>query len=221
MSVDDEMAARRSLVVISAGISSPSSTRLLADRLSESVVSRLRDEAIDVDVIHVELANLASDITSNMLTGFASNKLQSALDELAASDGAIMVTPVYTTSFGGLFKMFIDIIEVGALVDLPVLIAATGGTERHSLALDYSIRPLFVYHHAAVSPTGVFAATTDWGSAGTAAGGVGKSSGLNDRIGRAAIEFAGILRTWQRHQRVLDPFSLPNGFDPSGTTTSR
>jgi FMN reductase len=216
MDFDDHATTRRSLVVVSAGVSSPSSTRLLADRLAESVTRRLREESVDSDVTYIELSSLATDITANMLTGFASARLQEALDVLSAGDGAIMVTPVYTTSYSGLFKMFIDIIEVGALTDLPVLIAATGGTERHSLALDYSIRPLFVYHHAVVGSTGVFAATADWGRDKKSAAGTATGTTLTDRIGRAAIEFAGIVRRSERGQRVPDPFALPAGFDPSG-----
>jgi FMN reductase len=194
----------KKLVVVSAGLSQPSSTRLLADRLSTATVDRMRENGAEVDVTVVELRDLAHDITNNLLTGFASPKLQEVLDDLADADGLIAVTPIFTTSYSGLFKSFIDIMDTAALTDLPILIAATGGTERHSLALDYAMRPLFSYLHAVVVPTAVYAASSDWGS----------DAGLTDRIARAAGELASLVRDSDRSTRVQDPFALPADFSP-------
>ncbi len=199
----------KKLAVISAGLSQPSSTRLLADRLTEATVDRLREHGVDVDVTIVELRDLAHDITNNLLTGFAAPKLQTALDAVTDADGLIAVTPIFTTSYSGLFKSFVDVIDPDALTELPVLVAATGGTERHSLALDYSLRPLFTYLHAVVAPTGVFAASSDWGSGSD-------GSTLPARIGRAAGELAALVRDSDRSDRVRDPFALPKGFSPVG-----
>jgi FMN reductase len=202
--------SRRKLVVVSAGLSQPSSTRLLADRLTTATVERVTELGEDVDVEVIELRDLAHDITNNLLTGFAAPKLQAALDALAAADGLIAVTPIFTTSYSGLFKSFIDVIENTSLTDLPVLIGATGGTERHSLALDYGIRPLFTYLHAVVMPTAVYAASADWGASSA------PGSGLSDRIARAAGELAALVRNSDRSTRVQDPFALPTGFSPTG-----
>ena len=195
----------KKLVIVSAGLSQPSSTRLLADRLTQSVQAR---EEVEVTVI--ELRDLAHDITNNLLTGFPAPKLASAIEALTAADGAIFVTPIFTTSYSGLFKSFIDVLDPDALAGLPVLIAATGGTERHSLALDYAIRPLFAYLHAVVVPTAVYAASSDWGSVDAASG------GLPERIDRAAGELATLVRVSDRSGRVRDPFALPAGFSPVG-----
>ncbi|CAN5117047.1 FMN reductase [soil metagenome] len=196
----------KKLVVVSAGLSQPSSTRLLADRLTSAVEART-----DVEVTVIELRDLAHDITNNLLTGFAAPKLAAAVEALTTADGAIMVTPIFTTSYSGLFKSFIDVLEPQALTDLPVLIGATGGTERHSLALDYAVRPLFAYLHAVVTPTAVYAASSDWGSVGDASNG-----GLPERIDRAAAELAALVASSDRSSRVRDPFALPAGFSPVG-----
>ena len=90
-----------------------------------------------------------------------------------------------------------------ALTDLPVLLGATGGTPRHSLAIDYAMRPLFTYLHAIPVTTGVFAATSDWGGAE----GDGVRS-LPDRIFRGAKEFAELVQRTDRSQLVNDPFAL-------------
>jgi FMN reductase len=202
----------KSVVVVSAGLSQPSSTRLLADRLVQATTERMRENGVEANVTVIELRELAHDITNNLLTGFASPKLQEALDALADADGLIAVTPIFTTSYSGLFKSFIDVIDPQSLTDLPVLIAATGGTERHSLALDYALRPLFSYLHAVVVPTAVFAASSDWGtSSGPSSS---PSSSISGRIARAAGELAALVRDSDRSSQVRDPFALPAGFSP-------
>ncbi|PPF78927.1 NADPH-dependent FMN reductase [Subtercola sp. Z020] len=206
----------RSLVVVSAGLSQPSSTRLLADRLAAATLDRLSALDAPTTVEVIELRDLAHDITNNLLTGFAAPKLQAALDALSHADGLIAVTPIFTTSYSGLFKSFIDVIEPTALTDLPVLIAATGGTERHSLALDYAVRPLFTYLHTVVVPTAVYAASSDWGSGAAAGGAASGGGGLAARIGRASSELATLVAASDRSSRVLDPFALPAGFSPTG-----
>jgi FMN reductase len=101
---------------------------------------------------------------------------------------------VFSASYSGLFKSFFDVLEPESLAGTPVLVAATAGTARHSLVLDHALRPLFAYLRALVVPTGVFAATEDFGS--TAAG------SLDERIVRAATELAdlvtGTARPWRR-----------------------
>jgi FMN reductase len=105
------------------------------------------------------------DLTSNPLTGFPSPTLQAAIDTVLSADGLIAVTPIYSGSYSGLFKTFFDVLERDALAGMPVLLAATAGSTRHSLAIDHAMRPLFAYLGAAVVPTGVFAAAEDWGTA--------------------------------------------------------
>jgi len=198
----------KKIAVVSAGLSQPSSTRLLADRLAEATVQALEAQGFDVEVSTLELRDVAQDITNNLITGFASPKLEAAIEKVTGADGLIAVTPIFTTSYSGLFKSFIDILDPQALTELPVLLGATGGTERHSLAIDYAMRPLFSYLHAVAVPTGVYAASSDWGSAEDA---------LPGRIARAAGELAALAAASDRSERVVDPFALPEGFSPVGS----
>ncbi len=101
----------------------------------------------------VELRELANDIAQNMVTGFPGPRLRDAVDAVTGADGLIAVTPVFTGSYSGLFKSFFDVIDKDALAGRPVLVAATGGTARHSLVLDHAMRPLFAYLRAVVVPT--------------------------------------------------------------------
>ncbi|MFB7497014.1 FMN reductase [Streptomyces sp. NPDC056161] len=164
------------LVVVSAGLSVPSSTRLLADRLAAAVP----DVAADAQV--VELRELAVEIAHHLTNGFPGRTLSAALDAVTRADGLIVVTPVFTASYSGLFKSFFDVLEPDALAGKPVLIAATGGTARHSLVLEHALRPLFAYLKAVVVPTAVYAASEDWGG-----------RGLAERIDRAAAELAALM----------------------------
>jgi FMN reductase len=181
------------LVVISAGLSQPSSTRLLADRLAAAVRAEFQSggpegEQCPVDVHVIELRDLAVDIANNLVTGFPAPALAAALDRVAQADGVIAVTPVFTASFSGLFKSFFDVMDDELLTGKPVLIAATGGTARHSLVLDHALRPLFAYLRAIVVPTAVYAASEDWGG-----GDDGQTDYLAARITRAAGELAGLM----------------------------
>lgn len=165
------------LVVVSAGLTVPSSTRLLADRLAAAVGRRA-----PVDVRVVEVRDLAVEIAHNFTNGFAGKALAAAQEAVAGADGLIVVTPVFSASYSGLFKSFFDVLDRDALTGKPVLIAATGGTGRHSLVLEHALRPLFAYLRAVVVPTGVYAASEDWGA-----------EGLAERVERAAGELAGLM----------------------------
>ncbi|MFI8434081.1 FMN reductase [Streptomyces sp. NPDC079020] len=174
------------IVAVSAGLSKPSSTRMLADRLAGAAGERLRteqDRGVEVQVI--ELRDLAVDIANHLVTGFPPQALKQAIETVAEADGLIAVTPVFTASYSGLFKSFFDLIDNTALTGKPVVIAATGGTARHSLVLEHAMRPLFAYLRAVTVPTSVYAASEDWGSSGDE-----YTEGLPSRIRRAGGELA-------------------------------
>lgn len=189
----------RRIAVISAGLSSPSSTRMLADRLASETVAALgaREIASQVDII--ELRDYAHDITNNLLTGFAPPALDSVINTVVSADALIAVTPIFSTSYSGLFKSFVDVLDPDALAGMPVLIGANAGTARHSLAIDYAIRPLFAYLHAEVVSTGVFAASSDWG------GGGDDVAPLARRVEKGAQELAAAMVRRDR-TGATDPF---------------
>jgi FMN reductase len=209
----------RTIVVITAGLSQPSSTRLLADRLSAAAVDAAASLGVRLDVRVLELRDLAHDITNHLLTGFPPAALRDAQEAVAGADGLIAVTPVFTASYSGLFKSFFDVLDAGALTDKPVLLAATGGTARHSLALDHALRPLFAYLHALTLPTAVFAASEDWGGDEALpprrlrrTANASTEGQLHGRILRAADELA---REVARREpaTVPDPFALTTSFE--------
>ncbi len=176
---------KRSVVVLSGGLSRPSSSRLLADQLTEATLAALAERGADADAQVVELRDLAHATVDATVSGVVPGALRAALDAVTDADAVILVSPVYGASLAGLVKAFLDVLEPGTLDGTPLLLGATGGTVRHSLALEYAIRPVLAYLRAAVVPTAVFAATDDW-----ADGGGDDVRPLPERIVRAATELA-------------------------------
>jgi FMN reductase len=171
------------LVVVTGGLREPSSTRLLADRIDAAVREQLTDQGVETTSEIIELRPIGRAIMDALLTGFAGSDLEAVFEAIDDADGMIAVSPAFNASYSGLFKSFFDVLPEETLSDMPVLIAATGGTERHSLVLEHAMRPMFSYLHAIVSPTGVYAATDDFGAH------------LSERIGQAARDFARLLRS--------------------------
>lgn len=196
------MTARR-IAVISAGLSNPSSTRMLADRLAAATAKQLAERGIEVEADVFELRDYAHDITNNLLTGFAPPALESVINAVVSADAVIAVTPIFSTSYSGLFKSFIDVLDPDALTGKPVLIGANAGTARHSLAIDYAIRPLFTYLHAEPVSTGVFAASSDWGASAD------NIAPLGERIDRGARELAEAIAR-REPATDADPFDPAN-----------
>jgi FMN reductase len=206
------------IVAVSASLSEESTTSRLAQRLlaTAAAAAPLSTGGFDrrercslaqppeknVETELIELRPIAHGIMDAMLTGFAVGDTEAALEKVANADGLIIVTPLYTTTYSGLLKCFIDVLagsdpSNSPMKGTPTLLAATGGTPRHSLALDYSLRPLFSYLHADVLSTVVFAATDDWAGTGD------KVRPLTSRIDRAGKELVSAMLRSAFH--TIDP----------------
>ena len=172
------------LAVVSAGVSDPSSTRLLADRIAQRSVDALRDVGMRATVTIIELGPIAVDIARSLVSGFPTDKVQDAIERLASADAIIASTPVYKAGVSGLFKSFADLIDNDLLIAKPVILAATGGTARHAMVVDEQLRPLFAFLRAIPTPTSLYAAPEDWAS-----------PDLGARIARAATELTLLLRS--------------------------
>lgn len=192
-----------SLVVVNAGVSDPSASRLLADRIAHKAVTALRGLDRETTTRVVELGPLAVEIARAIVSGHPGEPLRSAIADMAAADGIITSTPVYTAGMSGLFKSFFDVVDSDLIVATPVLVAATAGSPRHALVVEDQVRPMFAYLRALTLPTSVFAAPDDWGT-----------PALGDRITRATTELAALMaagigrtiadRTWSGYQHHFD-----------------
>ena len=169
------------LVTVSAGTSEPSTTRMLADRATQAVIERLRQEH-SVTTRTIELAPIAIDIAKALVSGLPQTSVMEAVGTLATADGIIVATPVYKAGLSGLFKSFVDLLDDDLLIAKPILLAATAGSARHAMVVDDHLRPLFAFLRALPAPTSLFAAPEDWGS-----------PELSKRTERAAGELAALI----------------------------
>lgn len=200
----------RSLVVLTAGLSEPSSTRRLAETIAEATEAKISARGEGVNTHIIEVRTLASELATAMTNWAAPTpQLDEAKELLSTADGFIAVTPAFQGSYSGLFKMFFDVLDAHALEELPTIVAATGGSPRHALILDYALRPLLNYLHAHVVPTGIFQATEDLGTA--------EGARIRSRIERAATQLADqMIRPTDRVAGLADapkpsPHSRPTG----------
>jgi FMN reductase len=187
------------LVVVTAGTSDPSSTRMLADQVAQRVtdLAGRRGNAVTTRVI--DLRELATEVTTAMVSRLVGPKLQQAIAALGDADGIVASTPVYAAGASGLFTSFFQILDSDLVIAKPVVLAATAGTARHALVVDEQLRSLFAFLRATATPTSLFAAPEDW-----------SDPALAKRVDRAALEllllmesgFARQVReaSWQRYQ---------------------
>lgn len=175
----------RNIIAISGGLSVPSSSRTLAEDLANATTAALRERGEEAQLEIVELRDHAHAIVDNMLTGFPTGEFAELMERVLAADAIVVVTPTFSAGMSGLVKSFFDVVEPEKLEGMPVLMAATGGTERHSLVIEYAMRPLFSYMKANPVGTGVYAATQDFGGEGAAR--------LRRRVERAAGELADVV----------------------------
>jgi FMN reductase len=198
MSTPQEQEAFR-LVVVSAGTSDPSSTRLLADRTAQRVTELAATRGHTVKVSPVDLRGISTDITNALVSQLVTAKLQKVITALGEADGIIAAAPVYKAGPSGLFTSFFDVLDNDLLIGKPAVLAATAGTARHALVADDQIRPMFAYLRTMTAPTSLFAAPEDW-----------SDPALNKRIDRAAVELVLLMESgfarkikdesWQSYQ---------------------
>jgi len=195
----------RRVLVVSAGLRTPSSTRLLADRLGAAAQGALADRGQAAEVTTVELREHARDLTTMLLTGTPTPALDELFAAVQAADAVVLVTPIYSGSYTGMVKDLVDLLPEDALAGVPVLMGGTGGTVRHALALEHTLRPLLGHVHAVTVPTDVFAATEDFGAA--AVDGAQGADGLDGRVHRAARELADLV-VGRSQRQVRDEFDV-------------
>ena len=196
------MSETLNLVVVTAGTSDPSSTRMLADRTAQRVAALAAERGTAVRTRVIDLRELASDITTALTSQLVTPKLQQAVDALGTADGVIAAAPVYKAGPSGLFTSFFHVLDNDLLIGKPAVLAATAGTARHALVVDDQMRSLFAYLRTLPVPTSLFAAPEDWAD-----------PSLNKRIERAAFELVLLMESgfarqvrdqaWQSYQHEL------------------
>ncbi|MBB1604579.1 FMN reductase [Variovorax sp. UMC13] len=145
------------LVAVSGGLQRPSRSAALAEHLLDLIADELPCETR-----LVELGQLAPQLAGAVWRSQLPDTVERELAAVEQADVLVVATPVFRGAYTGLFKHFFDFIHQDALIDKPVLLAATGGSERHALVIDHQLRPLFSFFQARTLPLGVYATDTDF-----------------------------------------------------------
>lgn len=172
--------APASIVVVTAGHAPASSTARLGLAMAEATARALGGAP---RVRHLELRTFATAVAESVVTGTPAPEVADAIAALQGADALIVATPTINASFSGLLKSFLDTLPLDTLRGLPTAIAATGGTQRHTLVLDQSVRPMLAFLRAVVLPTCLFATADEWD-------GPRPGPGLGRRIDDVADELA-------------------------------
>ena len=178
----EHLATPRTIAIVSAGTSDPSTSTMLANRVAEQAAQIATEAGMPLTIRLIDLRPLAQDITTALVSQHVSAQLQEASDTLRDADAIIAATPVYKAGASGLFTSFFQVLDNDLLIGTPVALAATAGSPRHALVIDDQMRGLFSYLRTITVPTSLFAAPDDW-----------TSGELGKRITRAATELMALV----------------------------
>ena len=190
------------IVAVSGGLNTLSKT--------ESLVQSILDElaqAIPISVHFIKLNEIGPLLGGAIYRNQLPAIVQADLDAIESADVLVVGTPVYRASFTGLFKYFFDFVEQTALVDVPVLLSASGGSERHALVIEHQLRPLFSFFEAQTLPIGVYATDKDFNPAYTIT-----SPQLQERIQLAVERALPILQRVQEVKATAIQNTKPSGY---------
>jgi FMN reductase len=151
------MSKKLKVVAVAGGLQKPSRTHTLVSAIVQELA---RLQAIEVELI--DLSEIASTLGNTVRRSALPSEVEGKLRAIETADLLVVGTPVYRGSFTGIFKHLFDLIDHMALVDLPVLLAASGGSHRHALVIDHSLRPLFSFFQAVTLPVGVYAIDSEF-----------------------------------------------------------
>lgn len=184
------------LVGLSGSFNSPSKTRALVEEAVDRAAERFNvpAETYDLNDFGIDLGYARSFADLGEVS-------RTIIDRIVQARALVIATPVYKGSYPGLFKHLIDLIDPSWLAGKPVLLAATGGGEKHALIIEHQLRPLFAFFEAQTLATGVYVSERDFANGRLA------SVPVLDRLDRAVGQFAPYLGQPRQQERHLSAIS--------------
>lgn len=188
------MAHKLKIVAVSGGLQRPSRTLALVEQLLEGLTDALPDAQTRL----IELGAIVPKFGSVLQRAQLPPEIESILRDIETADLLLVASPIYRGSYTGLFKHLFDFVHHESLIDVPVLLAATGGSDRHALAIDHQLRPLFSFFQAHTLPIGVYATDKEFDNYRVS------NDALRARIALAVERAVPVLR-----QRAERPLTVP------------
>jgi FMN reductase len=90
-----------------------------------------------------------------------------ALEQVAAAQPLVLVTPVYRATYSGLLKLILDQLPTEAFDGKAVILAATGASPAHFLSIDTGFRSLVASLGGWSVPTVIYATGADFSEDGS------------------------------------------------------
>jgi FMN reductase len=190
------------LVAVSGSLHNPSKTTELVTEIAEQLGRRF-----DVEPYLIRIDQLGPAFAGTLRRDHLPEEVERALIAIETADVLVVGSPVYRASFTGLFKHLFDFVDQYALVDKPILLAATGGSERHALIIEHQFRPLFSFFQALTLPSAVYAHDSDF------ANGVITSERLTDRIAKAVVRSIPLIAS-----HLVERDEIARGLENGGAT---
>jgi FMN reductase len=172
----------RSVVAVSGSLHAPSKSTALLRAITDSLAGKA-----EITVRLVEVSALGAGLGGALTRGQLDDAAGQAIADIEAADLLVVASPVYRASYTGLFKHLFDLVGQGALSGTPVIVAASGGSDLHSLVIEHELKPLFAFFDAATLPLGVYAKDADYSDY------VVVGEALLDRIERVTSAAADLL----------------------------
>ncbi|MCU1556989.1 MAG: msuE [Microbacteriaceae bacterium] len=145
------------VVAVSGSLQAPSKTIALVEEILVVL-----GEHLPIDTHLIKLNELGPSFAGSLSRSGLPENVERELQRIETADLLVVASPVYRASFTGLFKHLFDFVDQYALVDTPILLAATGGSERHALIIEHQFRPLFSFFQALTLPLGIYAHDSDF-----------------------------------------------------------
>ena len=171
------------VVAVSGSVQRPSRTHVLVEHLLAGL-----GQATPIEVELIELGKIAPQLAGAIHRDQLPASVEVLIRAIETADVLVVASPVYRGTYSGLFKHLFDLVHHEALIDVPVLLAATGGSDRHALVIDHQFRPLFAFFQARVAPIGVYASEQDFTRYEVT------SQALKDRVALAVAKTVPLLR---------------------------
>jgi len=181
------------VVAVSGSLTDPSRTTALVTAIVEAFGT-----VIPIEPHIITLNALGPHLAGALTRAGLPDAAEAELQRIEGADLLIVATPVYRASFTGLFKHLFDFVDQYALVDTPVLLAATGGSERHALIIEHQLRPLFSFFQSLALPVGVYAHDSDFTDYRVS------NEQLTERISKAVSRALPLVRSSQAEREAIE-----------------
>lgn len=151
------MSRQLQVVAVAGSVSNPSKTSVLVGQLLATLA-----ESVPIQTRVIELGRIAEQLTGAIYRSQLHPSVEADIAAIESADLLVVASPVYREAYTGLFKRLFDFVHHEALIDVPVLLAATDGSERYSLVIDNHLRPLFSSFQSRTLQVGVYESDADF-----------------------------------------------------------